>query len=149
MRSLISVVATIIFIFAGVALSCPADGTEDCCDAKWVRSVVELPLGMPGNDGGLATTIYRSGDRMALGIVRAFTEEELADPGRQARIISIVWLSFSRPNYITRDEDKNPAVTFLLLRLLESQHQDASLLQSIQATEKYVSKQTGSKWLMP
>ena len=86
---------------------------------------------------------------MALGIVRAFTEEELADPGRQARIISIVWLSFSRPNYITRDEDKNPAVTFLLLRLLESQHQDASLLQSIQATEKYVSKQTGSKWLMP
>jgi hypothetical protein len=149
MRSLTSIAATIIFILAGVALSCPADGTEACYDAKWARSVVEMPLGMPGGIWYLDKNVYRSGDRMALGIVHAYTEEELVNPDRVARIISILRLSFSQPKYITRDEDKNPAVTLLLLEFLESQHEDASLEQSIKDTEDYVSKQTGTKWLMP
>jgi len=141
MRSLIAG-AVAIFIFAGVAFPRADRGGEDCYNSKGVRSWVELPLGGPEGITFLERTIYRSGDRIALGIVHGFTQSELLDPVRVRRILSVVRLSFSQPKYITRAEDKDPAVTMLLLSFLESREVDPSLKQTIRDTEDYVSKQT-------
>lgn len=145
MRPLIAVGAVIVSIFAGAPLSRAADGPEGCYyEPKRVKSLVELPLGMPEGVTFLEKDVYRGGDRIALGIVHAFTEAELADTSRAARIITIVRLAFSQPKYITRDEDKDPAVTMLLLSFLENREGDPSLKQSIRDAEDYVSKQTGA-----
>ncbi len=64
-------------------------------------------------DSFLETAIYRSGDRIALGIVHGFEQKELLEPARLNRILSIIRLSFSRPKYITRGQDKDPAVCLM------------------------------------
>lgn len=130
-----------ICILAGFAFSSAANDSEDCFDSKLVRSWVDLPLSVPEGSTLLEKTIYRSGDRIALGIAHAFTPKELLDPDRLNRIISIVKLSFSQPKYIARDQDKDPAVTRLLLSFLEYQCQDAKLKKNITDAEKYISTQ--------
>jgi hypothetical protein len=116
--------------------------SEDCCDdPKLVRSWVELEPWVPQGLSFLEKTIYRSGDGIALGIARAFTQEELLDSERIGRILSIIRLSFSRPEYIARAEDRTPSVTMLLLSFLELHCADKKLKQSIIDTETYVSSQ--------
>jgi hypothetical protein len=110
-------------------------------DPKLVRSWVELEPWVPQGLSFLEKTIYRSGDGIALGIARAFTQEELVDPDRLGRILSIIRLSFSQPKYIVRDQVREPAVTNLLLSFLEHQCADKKLKQSIIDTESYVSSQ--------
>ena len=141
MKSLYRTGAVMICIFAGFAFSSAANNTEDCYDSKLVRSWVELQTSVPEGNAFLEKTIYRSGDRIALGIVHAFTTKELLDPNRLNRTISIVRLSFSQPKYITRNQDKDPAVTRLLLSFLEYQCQDAKLRKNITDAEEYISTQ--------
>jgi hypothetical protein len=115
---------------------------EDCYDdPKLVRSWVELEPWVPQGLSFLEKTIYRSGDGIALGIARAFTQEELVDPDRVNRILSIIRLSFSQPKYIARDQDRTPAVTRLLLSFLEHRFADKTIKKKIVDTEIYVSSQ--------
>ena len=140
MKFYIVTAAILMFTFAGLASS-DSPGVEDCYDAKLVRSWVELePLMLEGNSF-LEKAIYRSGDRIALGVLHGFTEDELLDPSRVSRILSIIRLSFSQPKYITRSEDKHPAVTKLLLSFLKHQCEDKELKRKIADTEMYVSSQ--------
>lgn len=141
MKFHITPVAVLVCALAGLAFSINTPSVEDCYDAKLVRSWVELdPLVLQG-DTFLEKGIYRSGDRIALGVVHAFTQKELVDPARINRILSITRLSFSQPKYITRSEDKDPAVTRLLLSFLRHQCEDKELIQKIVDTEMYVSAQ--------
>lgn len=129
-------------IFASPTSSSVISSAEDCYDdPKLVRSWVELEPWVPEGLSFLEKTVYRSGDGIALGIARAFTQEELLDPGRLSRILSIIRLSFSQPKYIARDQDRTPAVTRLLLSFLEHQCTDKKLKESIVDTEIYVSSQ--------
>jgi hypothetical protein len=141
MKSLYRTGAVMICILAGFAFSSAANNTEDCYDSKLVRSWVELQPSVPEGNTFLEKAIYRSGDRIALGIVHTFTTEELLDPGRLNRVISIVRLSFSQPKYITRNQDKHPAVTKLLRSFWEYQCKDAKLRKNITDAEEYISMQ--------
>jgi hypothetical protein len=89
MKSYIVAAAILIFTFAGLASS-DTPGVADCYDAKLVRSWVELEPSMLQGNSFLEKAIYRSGDRIALGVVHGFTEDELLDPSRVSRILSII-----------------------------------------------------------
>ena len=143
MKSLEITRVVFICIFAGLAFSVAAGSAEDSYDSKLVKSWVELQPSVLEGNTFLEKSIYRMGDRIALGIVHAFTPRELVDPDRLPRILSIVRLSFSQPKYISRDQDRDPAVTRLLLSFLENQHQDAKLKKSVTDTESYISTQAG------
>jgi len=127
------------------SLTWPSDtsAVQDCYDAKLVRSWVELPPWIAQGDSFLEKAIYRSGDRIALGIVHAFGRKELLEPDRLSRVLSIIRLSFSQPKYIARDEDRDPVVSMLLLSLLEHECEDKTAKQNIVDTEVYVSSQVG------
>ncbi len=140
MKAYIVAGAILMFTFAGLASS-DTFGVEDCYDAKLVRSWVELEPSVPQGNSFLEKTIYRRGDKIALGVVHGFTQKELLDPARLSRILSIIRLSFSQPKYITRSQDKDPAVTRLLLSFLQHQCEDKELKQKIVDTEIYVSSQ--------
>jgi hypothetical protein len=143
MKSLFVSAAVLMCIVACFASSSGISNAEDCDNSKLVRSWVELQSGAAQGSSFLEKSIYRRGDGIALGLVRAFTQEELLDPDRLARIISIVRLSFSQPKYIERDQDRKPAVTSLLLAFLENHCADAKLKRNITDAEAYVSAQVG------
>jgi len=111
-------------------------------NAKLVRSWVDLPPGMPEGLSFLEKAIYRSGDRLAVGIVQGFTEAELVDRKRLDRILSLLRLSFSQPQLITNEDDRSPRVTSLLLRFLQSRLKGTQMEQRIADTEQYIFSQT-------
>jgi hypothetical protein len=137
----------LVFVWAIVLLSplptSAKESAKDYYDAQSVRSWVELPAGFAEGNSFLEKYIYRGGDRIALGIVHAFTDEEIMNPERLPKILSIIRLSFSRPTYITRDQDREPAVTKLLLFSLEQRCTDKKLAKDVVDTEIYVQSQVG------
>lgn len=143
MRSIRVSAAVLMCILACFVSSSGISSAEDCDNSKLVRSWVELQPEVTQGSSFLEKNIYRNGDGIALGIVRAFTEEEILDPERLGRIISIVRLSFSQPKYIERDQDRKPAVTSLLLAFLEHHCADTKLKRNIIDAEAYISAQVG------
>jgi len=104
-----------------------------------VKSWVELQPGLLDGNTFLQKSVYRSGDSIALGIVHAFTTSELQDPSRTDRIVSIVLLAFSHPLYIAREQDREPAVTMLLLSFLAHEQKDPKLEGRIADVERSIS----------
>jgi hypothetical protein len=126
---------------AGHTVSPSPAETEDCYRTALTRSWVELSPEDVIGFSGLETTVYRSGDRIALGAVHAFSHKDLLDPRRLVRILNIVRVSFSRPYDIEREDDKNPAVTMLLLSVLDHDCSDSELNKKIAETRKYIVSQ--------
>jgi hypothetical protein len=141
MRPLVLVAALAGCMCVSPTSLCTPDAAQDHYDAKLVRSWVELPSGVPEGSSFLEKTIYRSGDRIALGIAHGFTRNELLDSDRLTRVLSIIRLSFSQPEYIAHHEDRDPAVTMLLLAVLDHECKDEALRQKITETEGYVASQ--------
>jgi hypothetical protein len=126
-------------------LSSAAEGTNDCYDSKLVRSWLEHPAWPLEGISWFDKTIYRSGDRIALGIVHAFTTTEMVEPDRVKRIVSLLRLSFSKPELIARERDSDPAVTTLLLSFLEQHQSDQSVRESIAAAGRFIATQLKDK----
>lgn len=141
MKPLVLVAALAGYFCAGTTSLRTTDAAQDKYDAQLVRSWVELPSWAPEGSSFLEKTIYRRGDRIALGIAHGFKRNELLDSARLTRVLSILRLSFSQPEFITHHEDRDPAVTMLLLSVLDHECRDETLRQRIAETERYVSSQ--------
>jgi hypothetical protein len=134
-------VALVSVALAGPTVSSPPKETEDCYRTALTRQWVELSPEDVVGSASLHITVYRSGDRIALGIAHAFSRKEMLDPKRLVRILNIVRVSFSRPYDIEREDDKNPAVTMLLLSVLDHDCGDGELKNKIVQTRKYIVSQ--------
>jgi len=106
-----------------------------------VRSWLEHPAwpleGISWFDKG----VHQTGDRIALGIVHAYTTAELLEPARARRVVSLVRLSFAKPQAIIRDQDADPGVTNLLLSFLKAHESNPSTLEYISDTETFIATQ--------
>jgi len=122
----------------GIGVSSATTTLEDPYDVKLVKSWVELDPSILEGDSFLEKAIFRRGDRVALAIAYGFRPKQLVEPARVERILSIIRLSFSQPSYITRDQDRDPAVTMLLLSFLKQECNEKELEQQIVNTELYV-----------
>ena len=133
----------------GTCGSLPGFPTPQGCaiDSSTVRNWIETPVGFPKGswhpEGSsfVEKQIYRAGDRFALGVVYAYGLKDLIDPDRLDRVLSLIRLSFSKPELIVHKEDENPAVTMVLLFALEHECQDGQWREKIIDTERYVSSQ--------
>jgi hypothetical protein len=117
----------------GQLLLCGAATEEDTAcyySPHAIRSWVDLSGG-PEGISFLENVFRRSGDRMAVGIVHAFKENELKDFARARRILFVLRVAFSEPLKIARKEDSDPAVTYLLLAYLQERETDRALLDEI------------------
>ena len=147
----------LVISFCGASLSKNVDPCpEDCnIDANIIRKWIDAPSGFPKGSwfpegfSFLEKEIYRSGDRVALGIIRAYTLKDLLDPDRLNRILPVMQLSFSQPEFIVRKEDRNPAVTMLLLFALEHDCKEMRLKEIIKDVESYISSQLAKGRLRP
>jgi len=109
--------------------------------ASMIRAWVEEGPEEAAGTSYIYKTIYRMGDQIALGIAHGFTRKELEEPSRLEHMLSLVKMSFDRPKYITRPQDRNPAVTVLLLSFLEHAQQDPKRKEQVRAAESYIDAQ--------
>lgn len=136
------VVAACAVMACGLAAPSAHGRPDDQDDVAAVRSWVETPPGVIEGISFVEKAVYRMGDRIALEIVQGFSDDEILDPSRVERVLAIVRLSFSQPRFITRERDRVPLETDLLLSYLEWRERDGTLRESIGATERYVTLAT-------
>lgn len=141
MKAGVLVILTVVCL-VGNLRSSTGDHVHQCEDPKLVRSWVDMPLGEPEGVWFIEKSVYRSGDRIALGIMQGFTQDELRDSARLEKILALIRLSFSQPSLISYEEDRNPRATLILLYFLEHEFKEGELRQKVLDTEKYVSDQT-------
>jgi hypothetical protein len=133
------VFCTIVFAFNQSNSNPPV--TQDSYDVEQVKSWVELPSEDTQGISFIQKAIFWRGDRIALGAVHAFSHKQLLDSERLLRTLSLIRLSFSCPECIQNEADKNPAVTMLLLSFLEHNCSDTGLKKKISETREYVATQ--------
>ena len=122
-----------VVLCVGQVLLCGAASQEEnaCYESPHaIRSWVDL-TDAPDQVSFLANVFCRSGDRMAVAIVHAFGEKELVDPERTKRVVRVLRAAFSEPTKISRSEDADPAVTYLLLAYLEQRQKAPTVLDEI------------------
>jgi hypothetical protein len=106
---------------SGIVLWAAPQSPKDPYDAAITRSWVELDPDLLAGNSWLEKSVYRRGDRIALGIAHAFTTDEMLEPARTERILAIIRLSFSQPWFMGETSDAKPAVTMLLRRVVETE----------------------------
>jgi hypothetical protein len=131
----------VICTVSSIAFSGARQSTSDGYDSKLIRAWVEYDPAFLAGNSWLEKSVYRSGDRIALGIAHAFSTAEILEPNRLNRILAIVRLSFSQPALIREKPDADPAVTTLLLSFIEHQQSDPDATQKVIETQRYISMQ--------
>jgi hypothetical protein len=106
---------------------------------------VELQL----NSGGRRVThswsqkrLVLLGDRMSIAIVKILDEQDLKNPGNVSSFLPLIRTSFSNPQFVSIESDKEPKVTFLLLQYLRQNVEDAQVQQEIEQTIEFVREKT-------
>jgi hypothetical protein len=134
--------AIVICTVSNIAFSGSVESAKDCYDSKLTRSWVEYDLAFLGGNSWLEKSVYRRGDRIALGIAHGFTTPEILEPARLDRVLAILRLAFSQPEFISEEQDADPALTIMLLSFLERHQSDPDIKQRILETEKYILMQS-------
>jgi hypothetical protein len=81
------------------------------------------------------------GDLCAVAILKTVDEPDLTEPKTVRGILLTIASSFSSPQNILIDEDKEPRVTLFLLNYLRRNVHSAELQQEIRRTIEFVKKQ--------
>lgn len=84
----------------------------------------------------------RLGDDASIAILKILDERDLTNPEMVKRFLGTIRTSFSSPQFISREEDKKPKVTVLLLNYLRLTVPDPQTQKDIQDTLEYVKRQT-------
>jgi hypothetical protein len=137
--------AIVICTASSIAFSGALESATDRYDSKLTRSWVESDPAFLAGNSWLEKSVYRRGDRIALGIAHGFTTPEILEPARLDRVLAILRLAFSQPAFISEEQDADPAVTTMLLSFLERHQSDPDVRQRILETEKYILMQSKKK----
>ncbi len=84
--------------------------------------------------------LARMGDGVAVGLIKIVGWDGMKDPERVKELLPIILKGFSEPRFIVKEDDKNPAVTLLLLDYLKQNTTDRNLLDRIEETRLAVQR---------
>lgn len=82
----------------------------------------------------------RLGDKAAIALVKIYDGPGLIDPKNVEAYLPLIPIAFSNLQWVTEQEDHNPAVTKFLLNYLRANVQDAALKDQISKVEAQVLK---------
>ncbi len=74
------------------------------------------------------------GDRAAVAMLKAYSEDELRDPKKVEGYLNVLQQAFAYPSEITFTVDKKPRVTLFLLHWLKAHIQKPDLRKQIDST---------------
>ncbi len=78
--------------------------------------------------------LARMGDGVAVGLIKIVGWDGMKDPERVKQLLPILLKGFSQPRFIVKEDDKNPAVTLLLLDYLKQNSTDGDVRRRIDET---------------
>jgi hypothetical protein len=93
----------------------------------------------------LEKQINRMGDRLAIALVKIYTETELVDARNVERYLPLIRAAFVAPHMVPNAADRHPAVTMLLLRRLEAEARDEVERQRVRDVRLYVTTRTATR----
>jgi hypothetical protein len=73
----------------------------------------------------------RAGDRIAIALLKIYTEQELIQPANVKAYLPVIREAFGMPKLIDREADKEPRVTLFLLHYLEKNVKDPELRRGV------------------
>jgi len=88
--------------------------------------------------------INRLGDRAALGLMRAMSNQPLTTPDQVRGVLSIIRNSFAAPRVIALDADRKPKATLFLLKYLQVLPISRSLTAEVSKTKAFIVQSTKS-----
>ncbi len=102
-------------------------------------SVLRFELKMQSTGLRVNTTwgdkyLARMGDGVAVGLIKIVGWDGMKDPERVKQLLPILLKGFSQPRFIVKEDDKNPAVTLLLLDYLKQNTTDGNVRKRIEET---------------
>jgi len=111
----------------GVCMS--AFALEDAYSLRQVRELLKVPPGISSSFDEKAG--QRLGDRMAIALLKIYSQDQLKEPANARRCITLLEEAFSSPAAISAHEDRRPDVTLILLTFLRTNTVDESLEKEI------------------
>jgi hypothetical protein len=127
-----------------LALAIPLCGQTEQTDPYSIN-LIRMALKLQGQGIYLSVVdknIPRRGDQTAIAVLKIFTDAGLSDPKTVATFLPVIQQSFSVPEAITNDADKNPSVTLVLLKHLQQTISDVRTQHLIEDTMKFVQGKT-------
>jgi len=83
------------------------------------------------------------GDQVSIAVAKHWDLDQLATPDNTRAYLCLVKMAFANPGKISRDENKNPNITLLLLGYLQTkQAHDVKLGNDIESVKAYIKAST-------
>ncbi len=138
----------IILVLLGVLvlqMDAPEKRTHDI-DPYQIRVVeFELKMRAPGGPQVISSfsqkRIIGLGDAVSIAIIKLLPSDRLDDPNLVRTILPLLRDAFSNPDLISRQEDREPRVSLMLLRYLEDRKPGEALVQQIRETRQFLESQ--------
>jgi len=110
-------------------------------------SVHLLQVAMKTSSEGLfiakvQTHLARMGDKVSIALLEDLSESELLDPNKVEEYLPIIQQSFSQPQFIEVEIDKQPKVTMFLLKYVRRGILDSRVQQDIDNAIRFVEEKT-------
>jgi hypothetical protein len=130
--------ALLILPFVGCV--CQAQGCDE--GPAEIKSWLHMPPGSTEWVGIIEKQVDRAGDKVAIGIARVLTPQEMLEPQWLDRILPLIRHSFRNPQLIVSKEDREPRVTMVLLSYLRAETSDESVRKRVVETQAFILEQT-------
>ena len=88
------------------------------------------------------THMARMGDKVSIALLKDLSEAELLDRNKVEEYLPIIQESFSQPQFIEVEIDKQPKVTMFLLKYVRQGVLDARVQQDVDNTIRFVEEKT-------
>jgi len=92
--------------------------------------------------GTLQKHMARMGDKVSIALLKHLSESELLDPNKVEEYLPIIQDSFSQPQFIEVEIDKQPKVTMFLLKYVRRGILDSRVQQDIDNAIRFVEEKT-------
>ena len=123
-----------------VLSTCAAQVGDDSYSIDLVRKLLQSPVLQASGFG--EKQMNRLGDRVSIALIKILNEKDLSNPEEIRKILPLIRGAFVAPQIITIPEDKNPAVTVLLLGHLGAIAQDGVLRKEIADLREFIEEKT-------
>jgi len=120
------------------------DEQRDTYELQVVRNALRDPA-MALGASFTEKQINRLGDKLAIALIKIYSEQELVEPSNVRRYLPLIRAAFVAPRIVSDPADRKPAITMMLLRQLEAHASNDACRRQIRGVLRFVQAQTVSQ----
>lgn len=134
----------LVYLFGAIAVTGQDSKPDDFAQFNQVKDAVRRMVLENTDTGWDYKIVARSGDLVALAIVKTIPESQLSSPTKLTGILAVLHLAFGCPSRcVESPSNRQPSVALLLLEHLRN-HAQATSQSEIDKTTEFIVQQTHS-----